>query len=369
MKLQKITLGLLALLFTLSVLGQNALFEQDKCTILSDDNKPTAFVDTIYKGKSSLKLDSKKQSIALTKNLNLKNFRVEMDIAGEVMSGLGFRVANEHNYQFIYFRPQMGGTREAIQYIPIYNGALSWVFYNYPTYETTADIDALEWFHAAIEVRGNNLKVFVNNSTEPQMDLTLLDTEISGGDFLLRSMFGTSYFANISYKALSDNGPVTKVSGQKSFLREWEISQQFPRDTVANHLGPFLNKVDKSIKWKTVKSPYDDYVNFSRYFEYPKGTVIAKRNLKSEKDKKRILHFDFVGKLSIVCNGEEVFSYGKIKFERMFDGMFRIDLDTKKGDNELLFIAEGDAAFFGEGFKTMGRLQHTNWGFIARLDN
>ncbi len=367
MKFKKITSGFLAFVCAISIYSQNTLFEQGTCTILSEDNKPTAYADTMYKGKSSLKLDGKKQSIALTKNMNIKNFRVEMDIAGEVMSGLGFRVANKHNYQFIYFRPQMGGKRDAIQYIPIYNGALSWVFYNYPTYETKADIHALEWFHATIEVRGNNLKVFVNNSTEPQMDVTLLDTEISGGNFLLRSMFGTSYFANISYKALSDDGSVTSVSKKTPFLRAWDISQQFPRDTVSNYFDQLIEKVNTSTKWRTIHTPNDDYVNISRYFEHPDGVVFAKKQLKSKADKKRLLYFDFVGKLRILLNGEEVFNYKKIKFERVFDGMFRINLDLKKGENELLFITEGDAAYFGKGFKYMGRLQHTNWGFIARM--
>ncbi|MGB5818803.1 MAG: hypothetical protein WBG90_04905 [Saonia sp.] len=369
MKFQKTALTLFALVSTLSLLGQNTLFEQGKCTILSEDNKPTAFLDTIFKGKASLKLDSKKQSIALANALNVKNFRVEMDIAGAVMSGLGFRVADEHNYQFIYFRPGFGGTQEAIQYIPIYNSALSWVFYNYPTYETTADIKSLEWFHAAIEVRGNNLKVFVNNSTTPQMDITLLDTATSGGNFLLRSMFGPSYFSNITYKALPNESPVDTKPRTTPFLRKWEISQQFPRVTTDDYFDELMDKANASKTWKKIDDPNDDYVNFSKYFEYPQGVVVAKRNLKLDTDSRRILHFDFVGKLRILLNGEEVFNYDKIRFERIFDGTFRINLDLKKGDNELLAISEGDASFFGEGFKTMGRLQHTNWGFIARLEN
>jgi hypothetical protein len=348
--------------------GQETLFEQDKCIILSEENKPVTYIDTIYKGKRSLKLDGKKQSIALTKDKNVKNFRVEMDIAGDVMSGLGFRAKDKFNYHFIYFRPGMGGTREAIQYIPIYNGALSWVFYNYPVYETKADVSSLEWFHATFEVRGTNLKVFVDHSPEPQMDIQLLDTEISGGNFMLRSLFGVSYFANITYEELSDNESKTSKPSTNTFLTTWEISQQFPRDSISNHFDTLIEKANMAKKWRVIDHPRDDYVNFSRYFEYPKGIVVARKTLKSGQDKKVILNFDFVGKVKIMLNGNEVFSYQKIKFERMFDGMFRINLDLKKGENELLVVAEGDAGFFGgKGFKYLGRLQHTNWGFIARL--
>lgn len=369
MKIPKTVLTLFSLGYTICALGQQPLFARDKCTILSEDNQPTAYIDTIFKGKQSLKLDSKKQSIALTKAVESKNFRVEMDIAGAVMSGLGFHVANEHNYQFIYFRPGLGGTREAIQYIPIYNGALSWVFYNYPAYEKEADIQSLEWFHAAFEVQGNRLKVFVNDSEEPQMEVRLLDKALSGEHFLLRSMFGSSYFANVTYKALPEVAPQAAKSLSASFLREWEISAQFPRDTTSGHLR---GKVDQSIMsgpWKKVYEPDDAFVNLSRYFEYPTGVAMAKTQINTEKAQRKTLHFDFVGKVRILLNGEEVFSYGKIKFERMFDGMFRATLNLKKGNNELLIIADGDASFFGEGFRTMGRLQHTNWGFIARLQD
>ncbi|WP_425235686.1 hypothetical protein [Ulvibacterium sp.] len=370
MKLQHYFLSFAFILSIPPMNGQEALFEQGKSIILSEENKPTTYIDTIYKGKRSLKLDGKKQSIALTKDKNVRNFRVEMDIAGEVMSGLGFRVQDKFNYRFIYFRPGMGGTREAIQYIPIYNGALSWVFYNYPTYETTADVKSLEWFHAAFEVRGTNLKVFVDHSPQPQMDIQLLDSEISGGNFMLRSLFGVSYFANITYEELSGRESVASQPSKNSFLTNWEISEQFPRDTVSNHFEALIKKANRSKNWKVIEHPRDNYVNFARYFEYPKGVVVARKTLKSNQDKKSILNFDFVGRIRIMLNGNEVFSYRKIKFERMFDGMFRVNLDLKKGENELLVVAEGDANFFGgKGFKYMGRLQHTNWGFIARLED
>lgn len=370
MKLPYYFLSLAFLLFLQPMNGQQALFEQDKCIILSEENKPTTYIDTIYKGKRSLKLDGKKTSVALTKGKNVRNFRVEMDIAGEVMSGLGFRVQDKFNYRFIYFRPGMGGTREAIQYIPIYNGALSWVFYNYPIYETTADVKSLEWFHATFEVRGTNLKVFVDHSPEPQMDIQLLDSEISGGNFMLRSLFGVSYFANITYEELSDGKSKTSQPNTNAFLTSWEISEQFPRDTVSNYFDTLIKKVNKSKNWKAIEHPQDNYVNFARYFECPKGVVVARKMLKSDKDKKSILNFDFVGRVKIMLNGHEVFSYQKIKFERMFDGMFRVNLDLKKGENELLVVAVGDADFFGgKGFKYLGRLQHTNWGFIARLED
>jgi hypothetical protein len=80
-----------------------------------------------------------------------------------------------------------------------------------------------------------------------------------------------------------------------------------------------------------------------------------------------VLYFDFIGRLKIFLNGQELFHYEKHKLDRIFSGTERIVLHLKKGDNDLTLVSEGDATFFGKGFSAMGRLQHQNWGFIAEL--
>lgn len=348
--------------------AQQSIFKTGEYTIYSEDNEKMAVQDTVFKGKPALRLDGMSRSIALLDDINTKNFRVEMDIAGQVMSGLGFHAKDGMNYQFIYFRPGMGGTREAIQYIPIYNGALSWVFYNYPEYETAADIQSLEWFHAAFEVRGTNLKVFVNNEREPKMDISILDNPDTGGKLLLRSLFGPSYFANITYRPLTATGVEEKPLPKTDFLTTWEISKQFPRDTTAYYFEDILNQARVLDDWKAIHTAEDAYVNFSRYVEHPNGVVVAKTTVDAQSASNKNLHFDFVGRIKVVLNGNNLFENRKIKFERVFDGTYSIGLPLKKGNNELVIIAEGDAAFFGKGFRYLGRNQHTNWGFIAKIE-
>ena len=370
MRIRYTNLLFIALLSMLFVNGQQSIFKQGEYTVYSEDNEKVTVQDTVFKGKQALKLDGTSRSLALLGNIDAKNFRVEMDIAGQVMSGLGFHARDGMNYQFIYFRPGMGGTREAIQYIPIYNGALSWVFYNYPVYETTADVQSLEWFHAVFEVRGTNLKVFVNNEREPKMDISILDNPSASGKLLLRSLFGPSYFANVTYQSLTDADIEDKTlpKPKTDFLTRWEISKQFPRDTTANYFDSILDRANVLDDWKTINTAEDAYVNFSRYFEHPEGALVAKTNIDAKNESSQNLHFDFVGRIKIILNGNDLFEYRKIKFERVFDGTYSIGLPLKKGKNELVVIAEGDAAFFGRGFRYLGRNQHTNWGFIARVE-
>ena len=82
-----------------------------------------------------------------------------------------------------------------------------------------------------------------------------------------------------------------------------------------------------------------------------------------------MLNIDFVGKMQIFLNGKEIFNYDKFKLDRIEEGTNRIRMNLKKGENELVFITEGDGFLFanGKGYNSLGRLQHQNWGFIASI--
>jgi len=318
--------------------------------VLSEENKNTELTDTVFREKPCVKLDGKIKSAIWNQSASFRNFRMELDIAGAVMSGIGFHVTNDQNYQFIYFRPGYGGTEEAVQYIPIYNGALSWVMYG--KYQSNADIKKLEWFHTAIEVRGNNLKVFTNYNKKPDMDIMTLSTSADKGTILLRTMFGASYFANVNVRELPEQ------------ITDWEISEQMPADKM-----PDYSEVKKVKKWTKINETGDDYVNLCRYFEYPNGILFARHIIKSEHEETKLLNIDFAGKIQIILNGKEIFNYDKFKLDRIEEGTNRIRMNLKKGENELVFITGGDGYLFanGTGYNSLGRLQHQNWGFIASI--
>jgi len=318
-------------------------------TVLSEENAKPVLTDTVFKGKPCVKLDGKTIAGIWNQKVSVKNFRLELDIAGAVMPGIGFRVSDAQNYQFLYFRPGYGNTIEAIQYIPIYNGALSWVFYG--AYQATADIHALEWFHAAIEVRGNRLKVFTNNNKKPDMDIVMQQTETDRGSLLLRTMFGVAYFANLTYRPLPEA------------VTDWEISEQLPADSPYDY-----EQVKKVKQWKKINEPGDDYVNLCRYFKMPEGTLVARHIIHADSAGFKMLDFDFTGTLHVFLNGKEIFNYDKYKLDRVEAGKCRVKLPLQKGNNELVFITQGDGFVFGKGYNSLGRLQHQNWGFIAEMN-
>jgi hypothetical protein len=340
---------LLSVASLFSTLSAQNIHLQD-WAVLSEENIKTPATDTIFLGKACVKLDGHSVTAIWDKKVNLKNFRLELDMAGSVMPGIGFHVSDEQNYQFLYFRPGYGGTIEAIQYIPIYNGALSWVFYG--EYQATADIHQLQWFHAAIEVRGDNLKVFTNGNARPDMNIRMQHLEADRGSILLRTMFGEAYFANLTYRELPET------------ITEWEISEQLPANQSYGD-----DQVRQVKRWRAINEPGDDYVNLSRYFKMPEGTVIARHIVHTGSAGNKLLFFNFTGTLHVLLNGKEVYGYDKYKLERVDADTYCIRLALQKGKNELVFITQGDGFIFGKGYNSLSRLQHQNWGFIAAMGN
>lgn len=88
-----------------------------------------------HQGRQSLFLEPGQKVIL--KEPEFKNFAVEFHCNGQV-PGLGFRVQDPKNYEYLYLRMFMSGNRDALQYTPIHNGNLPWQLYNYPQYEGKA---------------------------------------------------------------------------------------------------------------------------------------------------------------------------------------------------------------------------------------
>ncbi len=91
----------------------------------------------VYDNQRSLHLPQ--GHTAYLKNKKYKNFVIEFDVIGFVMPGFGFRVQDKNNYELIYIRVNSNNKKDALQYIPIYDGSLPWQLYNYPKYEAKAE--------------------------------------------------------------------------------------------------------------------------------------------------------------------------------------------------------------------------------------
>lgn len=157
-----------------------------------------------YKGKKALHVVGREQTFVYLPIDNFANGTIEVDIAGDVFSGVAFRGReNGRRAEKLYFRPQNANTdrhENTVQYSVIgrEDGHWSALRRNSPgKYESGADIKKGEWFRARLEIMGDKLQVFVNDSREPVL---MVDQLLDGNTRGSVGVWGwDSYFANFRY--------------------------------------------------------------------------------------------------------------------------------------------------------------------------
>lgn len=373
-KMKKMTLMFVGIMLTITLQAGEFDFTKENWKGINNDNGDEIQLSTTqYNGKMALHL--KKHEMAILKKGEYSNFVLEYDVAGESMPGLGFRAKDLRNYEYMYFRVMNGGKKTAIQYYPVYNGAHGWMVYNYPHFESGAEIKTKEWFHVKMEVFGDKMRLFVNGQEQPNIETELLRTDIKKGSIFLKTSFANGYFANFTIKELKKDFSSSFNKPSEKYISTWKISEQIEVEMNAQFsFYKNYEKIKNEDKWKTIWA--DDYgnVNFAKEFEVPKGTVIAKTIIKSESEKEVELLFDYTHEAYIVLNGTTLF-YGKEfdtdNFMRMMDGEEKLKLKLKKGENELVFMIGSDFSWQEEVGNPpyLGTKQAMNWGLIARLSN
>lgn len=343
-------------------------FTPDRWSYWDNDGNKISKTTELYKKINSIDLQN--NEIALLENKKVENFRIELDIAGAGMAGIGFRGSDFFNYELVYFRITSGGTNAAIQYVPVYNGSTGWMLYAPSLYGGTANYYEDEWFHVAIEVANKNLKVFVNNSATPNLEIKLLHDDLKKGSLFLKSEFSSCHFANVKLKdAPKDKSTEKANSNTNQYLTNWQTSEQFTfNESMAFWAYP---RVEQELKgWQAAQADENGIVNLSKYFKHPQQTVAASISLNAKDTLTKKFLFDYTYSIVIALNSRIIFSGKEMdNFGVMQDDEQAIDLHLQKGDNQLIIYLTGDADLYGNQKKYQGRIQAFNWGFVARLSN
>ncbi len=362
------------LVFSISqVIAQEIPLQAKFWDIIDIENNSTLDLITArYKGKEAIYLGRHK--MAKLKDMDLQNFVLELDVAAKSMPGIGFRAGDLYNYEFFYCRIFSGGKKTALQYGPIFNGAMPWQLYNYPIYETVANFEPEEWFHLKIEVFGNAMRVFVGEDEVPEMEVELLHEDAKRGSILLVNSFAEAYYANIQVEELEEPFQINVPENSKDYLEDWQISEQLTGHIYnQRQFFQWLSDAEKGQEWRSIEADKNGIVNIARYFDHPKESVFAKTNIVSEEDRQATLAFDYTQVLLIALNDQIVF-YGREmdtdNFMRMIDGEAKIELSLKEGDNKLIFWIRSDDQWQDtvDNPAYLGRKQAMNWGFVSRLE-
>ena len=130
--------------------------------------------------------------LAWLKDIEFENGIVELDIKGTDVRGrsfvgLAFHGLDKETYDAIYFRPFNFKSPErkghAVQYISHPEKTWSFLRTNFPEqYENpvTPVPEPIDWFHAKIVIEYPNVKVYVNNSEIPSLEIKQLSNRKKG---------------------------------------------------------------------------------------------------------------------------------------------------------------------------------------------
>ncbi len=155
-----------------------------------------------FNGKQALHIVGREQCLVYLPVADFQNGTIEVDMAGDIFTGLGFRIRNEgKRSEKMYFRPQNANTarhQNSVQYAVIgrKDGHWSALRRNHPgKYESGAQIKQSEWFHVRLEIKDAAVEVFVNEDSVLKVD-PMLDGVSKGAI----GVWGwDSYFANFKY--------------------------------------------------------------------------------------------------------------------------------------------------------------------------
>ena len=165
-------------------------------------------------GAPAIEIDKEDYNVIWLDGFEFTNGTIEFDVKGKSeppqgsFVGVAFRVVDDVTYDSVYFRPfnfqatDPDRKSHAVQY----QSFPDWGWYRLRTektgqYEQPVDPapNGDEWFHVKIIINERQIKVFVNNATEPALDVTELSDRTGGSVGIY--CFGYGVIANLQITA------------------------------------------------------------------------------------------------------------------------------------------------------------------------
>ncbi len=373
MSLNKLYLSVTLIFCVQFISAQDFPFDHQNWKIINVENNETVEKQVHKKDEVQI-LTLSKTHVALLSS-NYSDFSIDFDVKSGIMPGIGFRSKTLKDFEYVYLRLGSSGKNSAIQYVPVYNGALAWQIYNYPKYESTAEIKQDDWNHVRLEVHKENMHVYINGDEKPNMVVKLLQDECKAGNLFLKADFQESYFKDVRINELKRELEVQEQENLYKYLNEWMLSEQFEMKFHSqSEIYNRLNEQKEKGNWQKVKADRNGIVNLSKYYDHPQNSIIAKTEIHANSNKEIDLLFDYTFAMAIVLNQDVLFSGTELdtkNFMRVIDGEEKVTLSLNEGKNDLIFVINADDTWQKavNNPLVLNRMQAMNWGFIARLSD
>lgn len=129
------------------------------------------------------------------KNMEFSEGSIEFDVKGRDMPqksfvGIAFHGVDSVTYETVYFRPFNFLATDPARHVHAVQYSFEPRFGFQQLRDTRKDefesaikpagLPPAEWFHVRVEVRGNNIKAFVNGNKEPTLDVNTLNPDPAG---------------------------------------------------------------------------------------------------------------------------------------------------------------------------------------------
>lgn len=324
-----------------------------------------------HKGVQAVRLNEN-SGVMIFKDLIFKNGIIEFDVEvskPNPFPTIYFHWQDKNETEHVYMRT---GTQpkknafDAIQYAAIVNGVNLWDLSH--EYQSAANIKINEWNHVKLVVSGKQLRVYVNSSSEPTLEIPCMEGNTSEGKIGIGTGFaGEVVFANVTVAPNAIEG-LTEMAGpditqhDTRYIRAWQISKP---DSLpyGKELNAFMLPKE-NITWQSIVAERRGLVNISRKLgnSEKRRYVWLKANIKSGSEQKVNLKLGFSDEVWVFVNQKPVYVDKDIYYQNMRkspNGRISLDnsqfdLPLRQGENELLIGIAND--FYG-------------WGLMARLEH
>jgi hypothetical protein len=130
------------------------------------------------------------RGIVTLKGVDFSDGTIEFDVlpAEKQFFSLYFRWKDSLESEIFYFRMDRVGQPQAIQYAPVIGGVNCWNLFD--NYETAAEWRPNVPIHTKLVVSGRRLRVYLNHSGEPALEVSLLEGNVTHGAICFQGMGG-----------------------------------------------------------------------------------------------------------------------------------------------------------------------------------
>lgn len=303
------------------------------------------------------------QGVAVLQDADFRDGVIEFDLyitGARSYPGVYFRMTEDDHAEHIYIRPHRAGLySDAVQYTPVVSAIAEWQLHNGPGYTSIDTFPVNEWFPVRIEVKGTQARVFIENLSEPVLEIPYLEghSEV-GGLTLAGPMGGSAYFSDFRFDTSAELTfePAPDREMPEGMLAEWEASQPIPLDRIRREGYPSDFSLFRT-DWQPVHADKKGLVDIADRTPRvnPDGDLVLARHVfYSEEDRVMNLDLGYSDEADLFFNGRRLFS-GKSRYQGRdpsFLGILglhdQIPVRVRKGLNEVfLMVAE---VFGGWGF-------------------